>query len=37
MPISYHFAEEHFVTGEYVSLNERRNMHSYRVTSISHL
>ena len=33
----YHFADEHFVAGEYVSINERGKMHTYRVTSVSHL
>jgi hypothetical protein len=35
--VGYHFADEHFVAGEYVSLNERGKMHTYRVTSVSHL
>ena len=35
--IGYHFADEHFVTGEYVSINERGKMHTYRVTSVSRL
>lgn len=33
----YHFAEERFVVGEYVSINERGKMHTYRVTTVSHL
>jgi hypothetical protein len=33
----YHFADERFVVGEYVSINERGRMHTYRVTSMSHL
>lgn len=33
----YHFADEHFVVGEYVSINERGKMHTYRVTSVAHL
>ena len=33
----YHFADERFVVGEYVSINERGKMHTYRVTSMSHL
>jgi len=33
----YHFADERFVVGEYVSINERGKMHTYRVTSISRL
>jgi hypothetical protein len=33
----YHFADERFVVGEYVSINERDKMHTYRVTTVSHL
>ena len=33
----YHFADERFVTGEYVSINEHGKMHTYRVVSVSHL
>jgi hypothetical protein len=33
----YHFADERFVVGEYVSINERGKMHTYRVTTESHL
>ena len=33
----YHFSDERFVVGEYVSLNERGKMHTYRVTTVSHL
>jgi hypothetical protein len=33
----YHFADERFAAGEYVSINERDGMHTYRVTSVSHL
>jgi hypothetical protein len=33
----YHFADERFVVGEYVSINERGKMHTYRVTMVSHL
>jgi hypothetical protein len=35
--VGYHFAEERFVVGEYVSINERGKMHTYRVTTVSHL
>ena len=35
--IGYHFADERFVVGEYVSLSERGKMHTYRVTTVSHL
>ena len=30
-------ADEHFVTGEYVSINESGKMHTYRVVSVSRL
>jgi hypothetical protein len=33
----YHFADERFLVGEYVSINERGKMHTYRVTTVSHL
>ena len=33
----YHFADERFVVGEYISINERGHMHTYRVTAVSHL
>jgi hypothetical protein len=33
----YHFADERFVVGEYVSINERGKMHTYRVTTMSYL
>lgn len=33
----YHFADERFVVGEYVSVQERGKMHTYRVTTVSHL
>ena len=33
----FHFADERFVSGEYVSINEAGKMHTFRVTSISHL
>ena len=33
----HHFAEERFVVGEYVSINERGRMHTYRVTTVSQL
>jgi len=31
----YHF--ERFAVGEYVSINERGKIHTYRVTTVSHL
>ncbi len=33
----YHFADERFVVGEYVSINERCKMHTYRVTTVSYI
>lgn len=33
----YHFADERFVAGEYVSINESGKMHTYRVASVSRL
>jgi hypothetical protein len=35
--IGSHFANERFVEGEYVSINESGKMHTYRVVSVSHL
>jgi hypothetical protein len=35
--VGYHFADERFVPYEYVSINEGRKMHTYRVTSVTHL
>nr|WP_312015934.1 hypothetical protein [Bradyrhizobium sp. JYMT SZCCT0428] len=35
--VGFHFADERFVVGEYVSVNERGKMHTYRVTTVSHL
>ena len=35
--VGYHFADERFLVGEYVSLNEGGKMHTYRVTSVSYL
>jgi hypothetical protein len=35
--VGYHFADERFVVGEYVSINERGKMHAYRVTTMSYL
>jgi hypothetical protein len=34
--VGFHFADERFVAGEYVSINEGK-MHTYRVASVSHL
>ena len=35
--VGVHFADERFVTGEYVSINEAGKLHTYRVASVSHL
>ena len=35
--IGFHFSDERFVVGEYVSINERGKMHTYRVTTASYL
>jgi hypothetical protein len=35
--LGFHFADERFVSGEYVSINEGGKMHTYRVVSVSHL
>jgi hypothetical protein len=33
----FHFSDERFIVGEYVSISERDKMHTYRVTTASHL
>ncbi len=35
--VGVHFADQHFVTGEYVSINEDGKMHTYRVVSVDRL
>ena len=35
--VGHHFADERFVPGEYVSINEGGKMHTYLVVSVSHL
>jgi hypothetical protein len=35
--VGFHFADDRFVPGEYVSINEGGKMHTYRVASVSHL
>lgn len=35
--VGFHFANERFVSGEYVSINEGGIMHTYRVAAISRL
>jgi hypothetical protein len=33
----FHFAEERFIPGEYVSINEAGKLHTYRVASVDRL
>jgi hypothetical protein len=33
----YHFGDERFVLGEYVSINEERKLHTFRVTAVTRL
>jgi len=35
--VGFHFAEERFISGEYVSINEGGKLHTYRVVSITRL
>jgi hypothetical protein len=35
--LGFHFANERFVLGEYVSINEGGKMHTYRVASVNRL
>ena len=35
--VGHHFADERFMFGEYVSVNEGGKMHTYRVVSTTHL
>jgi hypothetical protein len=35
--VGFHFADERFAAGEYVSINETGKMHTYRVASVAHL
>ena len=35
--VGFHFAEERFISGEYVSINEGGKMHTYRVVSVDRL
>jgi hypothetical protein len=35
--VGFHFADESFVTGEYVSISEGGKLHTYRVVSVSYL
>ncbi len=33
--VGFHFADERFISGEYVSINEAGTMHTYRVVAVS--
>ncbi len=35
--VGFHFADQRFETGEYVTINEGGKMHTYRVVSVAHL
>jgi hypothetical protein len=35
--VGFHFADERFVSGEYVSIKQAGKMHTYRVASVTHL
>jgi hypothetical protein len=35
--VGFHFADERFAPGEYVSINESGKMHTYRVISVNRL
>jgi hypothetical protein len=35
--VGFHFADQRFETGEYVTINEGGKMHTYRVVSANHL
>ena len=35
--VGFHFADERFVFGEYVSINEGDKMHTYRVVSVARI
>jgi hypothetical protein len=35
--VGFHFADERFAVGEYLSIKEGDKMHTYRVVSVSHL
>jgi hypothetical protein len=35
--LGFHFADERFVSGEYVSINEGGKLHTYRVASVNRL
>jgi hypothetical protein len=35
--VGFHFADERFVSSEYVSISQAGKMHTYRVASVTHL
>jgi hypothetical protein len=35
--VGFHFADERFIFGEYVSINEGDKMHTYRVVSVARI
>jgi hypothetical protein len=35
--VGFHFADERFSVGEYVSIKEHDHLHTYRVSSVSYL
>lgn len=35
--VGFHFADEHFVPGEYVSIREGNKTHVYKVSTVEHL
>jgi len=35
--VGFHLADERFIPGEYVSINEGGKMHTYRVSAVGHL
>ncbi len=35
--VGFHFAEERFISGEYVSIDEGGKLHTYRVASVTRL
>jgi len=35
--LGYHFADERFMIGEYVSISEAHGMHTYRVVAVEHV
>lgn len=35
--VGFHFADEHFVPGEYISIREGKKTHVYKVSTVEHL